>query len=212
VIRAAVGLDLETPHGLARAEVRPAAEPRGALVLGHGAGGSITARDLQAAAEAARTAGFSVALIEQPYRVAGRRSSPAARHLDSAWTAAVAELRAGVLAGLPLVAGGRSAGARVACRTAAATGAVAVLCLAFPLRPPPRATATARPQDRQGELDAVTLPLLVVQGASDRFGVPAGGPARRVVVVPGDHRLTSDLEAVADAVRAWLLEVVPAAV
>jgi predicted alpha/beta-hydrolase family hydrolase len=200
-----VVLDLETPHGLARAHVQPVDTPVAALVLGHGAGGSVAARDLGAAAGAARGAGFGVALIEQPYRVAGRRSSPPARQLDAAWTAAVAELRAGPLGGVPLVVGGRSAGARVACRTAAASGAVGVLCLAFPLVPPARRTASGPPASRLPELDAVSVPTLVVQGAGDRFGVPPAGPNRSVVVVAGDHRLTTDLGAVADAVRVWLL-------
>ena len=117
----------------------PAPDPRGGLVLGHGAGGSLDAPDLAAVTDAALAGGFSVALVLQPYRVAGKRSSPVPAKLDDAWTAVVGELRSGALAGLPLVTGGRSAGAHVACRTAAATGAAGVLCLAFPLRPPPRA-------------------------------------------------------------------------
>jgi hypothetical protein len=106
---------------------------------------------------------------------------------------------------LALIVGGRSAGARVACRTAEATAALAVLCLAFPLQPPAGRTGDL-PPSRQAELDAVTVPTLVVQGARDRFGLPVGAPPRRVVVVPGDHRLTTDLGAVADAVRQWLAD------
>jgi uncharacterized protein len=192
-------LDVDTPHGPARAHLHAADEPAGALVLGHGAGGGVTARDLVAVTKAARSAGVSVALVEQPYRVAGRRSPAPAPQLDAAWIAVVEHLRAGALRDLPLVVGGRSAGARVACRTVAETGAVAVLCLAFPLHPPGRPEKT-----RQPELDAVALPTLVVQGASDPFGMPAAGPARRVVTVPGNHGLTGDLDAVASAVRAWL--------
>jgi len=158
------------------------------------------------AAEAAGSEGISVALVEQPYRVAGRRSPPRAPQLDAAWISAVERLCAGELAGLPLVVGGRSMGARVACRTAEATGAVAVLCLAFPLEPPSRAGRP--PQSRLPELDAVTLPTLVVQGEHDRFGMPPPGPAREVVQVPGDHGLKADLEAVAAAVRSWLRRVV----
>ena len=195
-------LDVETPHGPARAHLHAANAPRGALVLGHGAGGGVTARDLAAVTEVARSAGVSVALVEQPYRVAGRRSPAPAGQLDSAWIAVVEHLRAGALRDLPLVVGGRSLGARVACRTAADTGAVAVLCLAFPLHPPGRPEKT-----RQPELDAVSLPTLVVQGASDPFGMPAAGPARSVVTVPGNHGLTGDLEAVAAAARCWLAEV-----
>jgi predicted alpha/beta-hydrolase family hydrolase len=177
--------------------------------MGHGAGGGVGAPDLVTVTAAARAERVSVALIEQPYRVAGKRSSPPARHLDAAWVAVVEELRSGPLAGLDLVAGGRSAGARVACRTAAATGALAVLCLAFPLQPPAR-QGGADPPSRQAELDGVLVPTLVVQGASDRFGLPGPSPTRRVVVVPGDHRLTGDLAAVGAAVGAWLGEVMPA--
>lgn len=151
--------------------------------------------------------GVSVALVEQPYRVVGRRSPAPARQLDAAWTAVVDHLLAGELRGLPLVVGGRSLGARVACRTAEATGAVGVLCLAFPLQPPPRAGAAATPS-RLPELDEVTVPLLVVQGTRDRFGIPPATARRTVVQVPGDHSLRTDLEAVAAAVQAWLPRVV----
>src|SRR5947208_12462293 len=137
-------IEIDTPHGLARAHLHPAAEPRAALVLGHGAGGGVAARDLVTAKDVAVAAGVSVALVEQPYRVAGRRSPAPARQLDAAWTAVVERLRARELAGLELVTGGRSSGARVACRTAAATGAAGVLCLAFPLRPPGRPDAPSR--------------------------------------------------------------------
>jgi uncharacterized protein len=195
-------LDVDTPHGPARAYLHGADEPTGALVLGHGAGGGVTARDLVAVTKVARSAGVSVALVEQPYRVAGRRSPAPARQLDAAWIAVVEQLRAGALDDLALVVGGRSSGARVACRTAADTGAVAVLCLAFPLHPPGRPEKT-----RQPELDAVSVPTLVVQGASDPFGLPAAGSARHVVTVPGNHALAGDLEAVAAAVRGWLPDV-----
>ena len=193
----------DTPHGPAHVHLHPADEPRGALVLGHGAGGGVAAPDLVAATGAAVPLGFSVALVEQPYRVAGRRSSPAAHLLDAAWTAVLEELTAGELNGLPLVVGGRSAGARVACRTAEAIGAAAVLCLAFPLQPPAR-KGKPRAPDRLPELDAVTVPLLVVQGERDRFGVPPAGPNREVVEVPGDHSLRTDTRAVAAAVGSWL--------
>ena len=113
----------------------PGRGPKAALVLGHGAGGGVGAKDLVAATEAARLEGVSVVLVEQPYRVAGRRSPAPARQLDAAWTAVMERLAADELRGLPLFVGGRSSGARVACRTAAATGAVGVLCLAFPLQP-----------------------------------------------------------------------------
>jgi uncharacterized protein len=192
---------IETPHGPANAELRPADRPRAALVLGHGAGGGIGAVDIVAAADAAFAEGLSVALVEQPYRVAGRRSPAPARQLDTAWTAVVEHLRANELAGLPLVLGGRSLGARVACRTASELGAAAVLCLAFPLEPPRRGKP---PQSRLPELEAVEVPTLVVQGERDRFGMPPEAPNRTVARVPGDHGLKADVEAVAAAVRAWL--------
>jgi predicted alpha/beta-hydrolase family hydrolase len=195
-------LDVETPHGPARAHLQAADAPAGALMLGHGAGGGVTARDLVAVTKAARSAGVSVALVEQPYLVAGRRSPAPARQLDVAWIAVVEHLRAGALRDLPLVVGGRSAGARVACRTAGEAGALGVLCLAFPVHPPGRPEKT-----RLSELDAVTVPTLVVQGASDPFGMPPDGPNRRVVTVPGNHSLTGDLDAVATAAGGWLAEV-----
>jgi predicted alpha/beta-hydrolase family hydrolase len=198
--------EIDTPYGPARAYLHTAEEPRGALVLGHGAGGGVEAPDLVAAAEAARAEGFGVALVEQPYRVAGRRSPAAAPRLDAAWIAVVEHLRANELAGLPLVVGGRSLGARVACRTVEATGAVGVLCLAFPFEPPRRAGKPR--QSRLAELDAVKVPTLVVQGESDPFGMPPPGPSRQVAKVPGNHGLKTDLEAVAAAVRAWLPGVV----
>jgi uncharacterized protein len=199
----------DTPHGPAHVHLHPAEEPRGALVLGHGAGGGVAAPDLVAATDAAVPLGFTVALVEQPYRVAGRRSSPAAHLLDAAWVAVLEELTAGELNGLPLVVGGRSAGARVACRTAEATGATAVLCFAFPLQPPARKGKPPAP-DRLPELDAVSVPLLVVQGERDRFGMPPAGPNREVVEVPGDHSLRTDMRAVAAAVESWLPRAVAA--
>jgi uncharacterized protein len=191
-------LDVETPHGRAVAHLQSVDRPRGALLLGHGAGGGVQAPDLQAATRAALGEDFTVALVEQPYRVAGRRSPAPARQLDAAWIAVVEALRTRELADLPLVVGGRSAGARVACRTAAATEAVGVLCLAFPLQPPRGS------QSRLDELDGVTVPTLVVQGTRDQFGMPPEAPQRTVVQVAGDHGLKSDLGAVEEAVRAWL--------
>jgi hypothetical protein len=197
-------VEIETPHGLARAHLQLVARARGALVLGHGAGGGVTARDLVAAAGAANAARVSVALVEQPYRVAGRRSPAPAHQLDTAWVAVVEHLRATDLRGLRLIAGGRSSGARVACRTASATSAAGVLCLAFPLEPPSR--GAPRPS-RLPELDAVTVPTLVVQGRTDRFGMPPGSRLRTVVQVTGDHSLRSDLGSVASAIEAWLGDV-----
>jgi predicted alpha/beta-hydrolase family hydrolase len=139
----------------------------------------------------------SVALVEQPYLVAGRKSQAPAAQLDAAWIAAVERLRDD---DLPLIVGGRSAGARVACRTAENTGAAAVLCLAFPVHPPGKPEKT-----RLSELDAVQVPVLVVQGERDPFGMPPDGPNRTVVRVRGDHGLKGDLDAVTVAVRDWLV-------
>ena len=189
-------LTLETPHGPARAHVHGGDRPRGTLVLGHGAGGGVGARDLVAVQRAANATGVTVVLVEQPYRVAGRKSPAPAKQLDAAWIAVVEQLPLG---GLPLVVGGRSSGARVACRTAAATGAAGVLCLAFPLHPP------GKPEkSRLDELDDVAVPTLVVQGESDPFGMPPDGPRRRVVRVRGNHSLSGDLDAVAEAVETWI--------
>src|SRR4051812_7181551 len=195
-------LEIDTPHGPARVHLHPAAAARAALVLGHGAGGGVGAPDLRAATQVASAERVTVALVEQPYRVAGRRSPAPAAQLDAAWTAVVGHLRGGALAGLPLVTGGRSSGARVACRTAGATGAAGVLCLAFPVHPP------GRPEkSRLAELDGVEVPVLVVQGENDPFGVPPPAPGREVVLVAGNHSLRSDLGAVATAVRDWLARI-----
>jgi predicted alpha/beta-hydrolase family hydrolase len=205
-IRRVTILGVDTPHGQARVHLHPVDSARGALVLGHGAGGGVAAPDLVAVTDTACAEGWSVALVEQPYRVAGRRASPPASQLDVAWIAVVDSLRGGELLELPLVVGGRSAGARVACRTAAATGAVAVVCLAFPLVPPRRSGPT---QSRLPELDEVRVATLVVQGERDRFGMPPSGERREVAVVPGDHGLKKDLGAVSAAVREWLARRVP---
>jgi uncharacterized protein len=197
--RSRANLEMDTPHGPALVHLHKAEKPVGALVLGHGAAGGFGAQDLVAATGAALEAGVTVAQVEQPYLVAGRRSPAPAKQLDAAWTAVVEHLRGGELAGGPLVAGGRSAGARVACRTAAATGADAVVCLAFPVHPPGKPEKT-----RLDELDAVELPVLVVQGDSDPFGMPPEAPNRTVAVVPGNHGLGKDMTPVAAAVREWL--------
>ncbi|WP_235928217.1 alpha/beta family hydrolase [Goekera deserti] len=178
----------------------------GTLLLGHGAGGGVDAPDLVAVATAAAGAGWQVLRVEQPWRVAGRRIAPAPPRLDEGWRAVVAGLRAaGDLTG-PLVQGGRSAGARVACRTAAEHGAAGVLTLAFPLHPPKRPE-----KSRAGELALVEVPMLLVQGQRDAFGGPAevraalaGRPGAVVAAVPGDHALSRDTAAVAAAVVPWL--------
>jgi predicted alpha/beta-hydrolase family hydrolase len=185
-------LEVDTPHGPARVALHCAPEGRAGLLLGHGAGGGVSAPDLVAAAQSARRAGVHVALVEQPYRVAGRRAPAPAHQLDAAWLAVVEYLGGGVLEGLPLVFGGRSSGARVACRTADDGGAAAVLSPGKP------------DKDRLPELAGVEVPVLVVQGERDPFGQPEPAPHRDVVLLPGDHSLKGDLDGLARAVGEWL--------
>lgn len=196
--------EVATPHGPARVTVHPAVDPVPApavLLLGHGAGGGFAAPDLRAATAAALTLGVHVAQVDQPYRVAGRRAPAPAAQLDAAWLAVVAAVRA-ALPGLPLLVGGRSSGARVACRTASAADAVAVLCLAFPVHPP------GRPEkDRLAELAMPAVPVLVVQGQRDPFGRPPPAPGRELVLLAGDHSLKADLPGLAAAVTSWLRSV-----
>jgi predicted alpha/beta-hydrolase family hydrolase len=197
----------EVPTALGPARVHraePAGPVVGTLVLGHGAGGGVDSADLSAVAVAAAGAGWRTLLVEQPWKVAGKRIAPAPARLDEGWTAVLQALRDEWLTG-PLVLGGRSAGARVACRTASAQGAAGVLGLAFPLHPP------GKPEkSRAAELHLVDVPLLVVQGETDAFGRPAEvetaltGHAGAVRAVPGDHALKKDPGAVAAAVTDWL--------
>lgn len=198
--------EIDTPTGIAVVHLLVASEGRGLLVLGHGAGGGVTAPDLTAAAAAGQGAGFHIALVEQPYRVAGRKAPPRAPTLDAAWVEVVARVREEVM---PqdgcLVVGGRSSGARVACRTAQVTGAAGVLCLAFPLQPARREGRPAAPS-RLPELDGVTVPVLVVQGDRDPFGSPSATASRRVVRVAGDHSLRTALDIVAEVTGRWLRE------
>jgi predicted alpha/beta-hydrolase family hydrolase len=198
---AASTVTVPTPFGPAVVQVeRPVGAAKGLLVLGHGAGGGIDAPDLLAVRAAALARSVAVARVLQPYRVAGRRAPAPAAQLDTAWTTVVEQLVLGDH--LPVAVGGRSSGARVACRTAAATGACAVLGLAFPLHPPGRPDKT-----RSAEL-VVDVPLLVVQGDRDPFGTRAEFPPRVTVVdVAGaDHRLASaGLPAVLPDVMSWLV-------
>ncbi|HEX5404464.1 MAG TPA: alpha/beta family hydrolase [Pseudonocardiaceae bacterium] len=190
---------VDTPYGQARAELHCAASGSAAVLLGHGAGGGLGSPDLVAATRAATAAGVHVALVEQPYRVAGRRAPAPARQLDAAWLAVAEVLGERWFPGMPLVFGGRSSGARVACRTAGEGQAVAVLCLAFPLVPP------ARPErSRQGELDGVDVPTLVVQGERDPFGRPEPAHHRELAMVPGDHSLKTGVSEISRVVGEWL--------
>ena len=190
-------LEIETPHGLAWIDLD---RPRGAtavLALGHGAGGSVEAPDLVAVRDAGVCAGYAVARITQPYRVAGRRGVAPAAQLDAAWLAAVAALRRQRgFARLPLVVGGRSSGARVACRTSAGTAAAGVIALAFPVHPP------GKPENsRLAELDQVSVPVLVVQGDRDPFGMPPAAAGRTVVVIEGaDHGLKKGRATIVESV------------
>lgn len=184
-------MDIATPTSLGpgRLVVDAAEHPQAVLWLGHGAGGGIEARDLAALAGALPGQGITVVRYEQPWRVAGRRVAPRPAALDAAWQE-TALLVNEIADGLPLVVGGRSAGARVACRTAGSVGAAGVVCLAFPLHPP------GKPEkSRRDELFLPAVPVMVLQGGRDTFGnadalVAEIGdrPGIRVVAVPGaDH-------------------------
>lgn len=174
--------NVTTDAGDARITWHPGRKPWTVLALGHGAGGGIEARDLQALAGALPAHGVTVALVEQPWRVAGKKVAPAPKTLDVGWRGIWPAL---TRPGLPVIAGGRSAGARVACRTGKELGAAAVLALSFPLHPPGRPESS-----RADELLGTGLPTLVVQGGNDTFGKPAEfpeGPHRLVEVPYGDH-------------------------
>ena len=181
---------------------------RGTLVLGHGAGGGVGSADLVAVTASAAGAGWRVLRLEQPWRVAGRRIAPAPPALDVAWTAVLDALRTAGALTAPLVLGGRSAGARVACRTASGLGADGVLCLAFPLHPP------GRPErSRAGELAGAGVPVGVVQGETDAHGRPeevaavlTGVATASVYAVPGDHSLGRAPGVVAAAATSWLTD------
>lgn len=192
--------EITTPRGLARVDVDlPRSRPSTLLVLGHGAGGGIDAPDLVALRDTAVRAGLGVARVTQPYRVAGRRAPAPAGQLDEAWTTVVEDLLRRQPGVRTLVVGGRSSGARVACRTAHTVDAAGVVALAFPLHPP------GRPErSRAAELET-GLPTLVVNGDRDPFGVPEAGPTVRVEVRPGErHDLRQDPRGTAELVLAWL--------
>jgi uncharacterized protein len=228
--------DIGTSHGPARADLAGpggSGPPSFLLVLTHGAGGSVDAPDLLAVRDAAVAMGGATALVTQPYRVRGARAPGSAARQDEAWQEIMAFLRGKLGAGMPLIVGGRSNGARVACRTAAAVGARGVVALAFPLRPPGRRTVagtaragtaggrsagagtavSAAPPTRAAELRAAAdggARVLVVNGDRDPFGIPDSSDAIQVVVLKGEsHALARNPAAVAQAVRAWLSEVVP---
>jgi uncharacterized protein len=192
--------EVTTEYGPARVDLdAPPLPPVSLLVLGHGAGGSVDAPDLVAVRDAALRSAVFVARVTQPYRVAGRRSPAPALQLDAAFIAAVAAAHTHAGGELPLLVGGRSSGARVACRTAGAVGAVGVVALAFPLHPPGRPD-----RSRAAELPS-DVPTLVVNGDRDAFGVPEGGGAVEVAVRPGEaHALRREPRATAAIVVDWL--------
>ncbi len=190
--------DVETPAGTARVELeRPAGPVLALLMLGHGAGGGVDAPDLLGVRDAVLPAGVAVARVTQPYRVAGKRAPGPAPKLDAAWLAVAATMPEN----WPLIVGGRSSGARVACRTALRCGAVGVVALAFPLHPP------AKPErSRVAELHEAGVPALVVNGSRDPFGVPEPAPGIEVLIRPGeDHSLRKDPTAIGQLVVEWLV-------
>lgn len=192
--------EIPTPVGVARSYVdRTPGPDTGLLVLGHGAGGSVEAADLLAVRDEALAHGFVVARIEQPYRVAGKRAPVPAGKLDAAWIEAVRVVRRRRTT-LPLIVGGRSSGARVACRTAAAVGADGVVVLAFPLHWP------GKPEkSRRQELDQVHVPVLAISGERDPFGVPPEDPRRSLSVLSRRvHDLRGPMQPVREAFGEWL--------
>lgn len=200
-------MEIMTSGGPARAELDgDRAAPRFFLGLTHGAGGSAASPDLLAACDAALGLGGLVARVTQPYRVRGGRAPGSPARQDAAWVEIVAAL-AELAPGVPLIQGGRSNGARVACRTAATVGARAVIALAFPLRPP-----SAAAQTRVAELRAARAggaAVLVVNGERDPFGIPGAEDADRVVAIPGEtHSLRGHRAAITQAVAEWLPTVV----
>ncbi|WCD88579.1 hypothetical protein KPP03845_104988 [Streptomyces xanthophaeus] len=196
---------VDTPAGEARITWHPAPGARLVLAVSHGAGGGIEARDLTALAAALPPLGITVALVEQPWRVAGKKVAAAPKVLDEGWRGLWPAL---VEPGLPVVAGGRSAGARVACRTAVELDAAGVLALAFPLHPPGRPESS-----RAGELTGAGRPTLVVQGGRDPFGRPEEFPegAHTLVEIPyGDHGFAVPKRA--DLTQEEVLDMITAAV
>jgi predicted alpha/beta-hydrolase family hydrolase len=201
-------VEIGTGEGPARAEVdRPAAgEPAFLLVLTHGAGGDPDSADLLAVAGAASRLGGAVARVTQPYRVKGRRAPGSPDRQDASWVEVVAALRRTAGEGLPLIQGGRSNGARVACRTASAVGARAVIALAFPLHPPGRPG-----RSRAAELAAAGTDVLVLNGDRDPFGIPEGTGRIRVVVLAGEsHALSRRPGEAGRAAGSWLGELLAA--
>jgi len=192
-------VEIGTHAGPASVEIDRPGKASFLVALTHGAGGGVASKDLLAVRDACLELGGVVARVLQPYRVRGARAPGAPGPQDTAWLEIIARLRAEI-PDLPLIQGGRSNGARVACRTARAAGARAVVALAFPLHPPGRPD-----QSRVAELRQAGTDVLVVNGERDPFGVPDERDATRVVVLPGEtHALSKDPAAVGAAVGGWL--------
>lgn len=202
-------MEIPTTFGPARVDLDETVQPAFLLVLTHGAGGGVASADLLAARRAGLAAGAAVARVTQPYRVGGARAPGSPARQDAAWQEVIVALQ-GRHPGLPLVQGGRSNGARLACRTAQAVGAVAVIALAFPLHPPGKADDPER--SRAPELRSAGVPVLVINGDRDPFGVPDAADAARLVVLTGEtHALSRRPDAITAAVSAWLREIFPIA-
>jgi uncharacterized protein len=192
-------VEISTEAGPARAEIDRPQAASFLIALTHGAGGGVASTDLLAVRDACLELGGAVARVLQPYRVRGARAPGAPGPQDAAWLEIVTRLREEIPE-LPLIQGGRSNGARVACRTAREAGARAVVALAFPLHPPGRPD-----QSRVAELRQAGTDVLVVNGERDPFGVPDPRDAARVVVLPGEtHALSKHPAAVGAAVGGWL--------
>ncbi len=197
-------MEIRTEFGIGTAEIDEAASPRFLLVLTHGAGGGVGSADLLAARRAGLDAGGMVARVMQPYRVAGGRAPGSAVRQDAAWLEIVGALR-DRYPGPKVIQGGRSNGARLACRTAQAVGAAGVIALAFPLHPPGRAGDPEK--SRAGELRAAGVPVLVINGDRDPFGIPDAADADRLVVLSGEtHALSRHPQAIVAEVTSWLAD------
>ncbi|MCW2496622.1 alpha/beta family hydrolase [Jatrophihabitans sp.] len=194
-------LVVDTTAGPGWIELTRPVRPTALLALTHGAGGGVGTADLLAIRDAVTAAGVAVALITQPYRVAGRGAPPRPDKQDPLWLELMTALRSRRgLGAVPLIVGGRSNGARLACRTATGAGAVAVVALAYPLHPPGKPDVS-----RLDELELPTVPVLLVQGDRDAFGMPPEGPGRQRVVIAGaDHSLKKGVPAVAEAVLSFV--------